>query len=482
MALTVVGLGPGPLDLMTVRARDRLWNAHDLYLQTRDHPVIAHLPQSLQLHDFDAVSQRSLSREDAENTISQKLLDLAQGAEGVLYAVPGHPLIGNTFVPGLLKRGQASGISIEIIAGVSLVDTALDALASDAHEQWSPDAHLGLQLLEPLHPAIEPGRPALVALILGQQMVLQLKKDLLKLYPTEHEVIVLPVAQADDGTKIARVPLANLEAMVQRDEAFSLYIPPLPLEQNVASFEGLCAIVARLRAPNGCPWDREQTHASLKPYIIEEAYETLEALDLGDLSALREELGDLLLNILLHCQIGYEAGEFDTTEVIRAIAEKLIRRHPHVFGDLKLATPQEVKDNWEALKGKERAARRSMLDGLPTTLPALAYTRSLQERITPLKLPTNSASGPLTEMRSDAQSEIGATEVLEQLGQALFALATQATSEGKDPEEALRLANGRFRRRLRRLEELAWERGKSLQELSQIQRTELWKTTLESQG
>ena len=140
-----------------------------------------------------------------------------------------------------------------------------------------------------------------------------------------------------------------------------LYLPPLAFLQNVSTFDGLAAIVAHLRSPEGCPWDREQTHASLKRYLLEEAYETITALDRNDIELLREELGDLLLNILLQCQIASEAGEFEVSDMIRGIAQKLIRRHPHVFGDLKVSNAQQVMDNWEIFKSKERGQHQSIL-------------------------------------------------------------------------------------------------------------------------
>lgn len=232
------------------------------------------------------------------------------------------------------------------------------------------------------------------------------------------------------------------------------------------NFVQLVELMRRLRAPDGCPWDREQTHESLKRYLLEETYEALDALDKGDLTALREELGDILLNILLHCQIAGEAGEFEARDMLRHIAEKLVRRHPHVFGDLKLSNAQEVMDNWEVLKSKERVPERSMLDGLPASLPALAYTRSLQERLSSLRIDGLGLSNKTGKTDED----------IDGLGETLFALAYGAAVSGIDPEEALRHANTRFRQRITALEEKARSKGASLPEIKGAQSLKLWQS------
>ena len=183
-------------------------------------------------------------------------------------------------------------------------------------------------------------------------------------------------------------------------------------------------------------------------------------MEQGDLDSLQEELGDLLLNILLHCQIAAENGDFSAREAIRGIAEKLVRRHPHVFGDVQVASSAEVVQNWEAIKSKERAERTSMLKGLPKSLPALAYTRSLHERLSQLGLPI--------------EQGLAASALATDLGRRLFSLAVQAAGAGENPEEVLRHANTSFRQAFERLEALAWEQGSTVQDLPVTERAALW--------
>ena len=481
MALTIVGLGPGPADMLSLEAQSRLMNAQEVFLRTRRHPTVAHLPAHLTVHSFDHLYETLPTFEAVYEAIVQRVQELAQRPQGVLYAVPGHPLMAEATVSRLLEQCRRAGTEVEVVAGISFVEPVLEALRLDPFTPPLADGQgplagspTGLQLVDALQPALDPARPALVAQVYSQAIASRLKVELLELYPPEHEVVLVSAAGTKDAQRVRRLRLFELDRGQDTDHLTCLYLPPLSLTENLATFDGLAAIVAHLRAPNGCPWDRAQTHVSLKSYLIEEAYEALEALDRNDMATLREELGDLLLNILLHCQIASEAGEFETRDVLRGIAEKLLRRHPHVFGDLKVATAEEVMGNWETLKSRERAKEISMLDGLPASLPALAYTRSLQERIAPLRLPVEDSLTAGARRLYERLSGPAPAEGLEPLGAALLTLAFQAAAAGHDPEEALRGANTRLNQRIKRLEVLARKRNSSILELDPAARDELW--------
>jgi len=248
------------------------------------------------------------------------------------------------------------------------------------------------------------------------------------------------------------------------------------MREDLSSFETFRKIIARLRAPDGCPWDRRQTHGSLKPYLIEEAYEVVQALDKGDHQKLCEELGDLLLQIGLHAQIAAEAGEFDITDVIRGINEKLIRRHPHVFGGLSVAEADEVPFLWEELKKKE-GKEGSILDSVPREMAALARSQLLQERAARVGFDWERVEGVLDkvveELRELKEAENPQQKVRE-FGDLLFALANYARWIGIDLEAALRSANERFYRRFTKMEELCQERGLSMEKLSLEELDALW--------
>lgn len=485
MPLTILGLGPGPQDLLTLAAHRTLARAKEVYLRTSRHPVVSALPPHLELHSFDHLYEELPTFQEIYGAIVDRVWELAQRPEGVLYAVPGHPLMAEATVQRLLERCQASETPIEIVMGVSFLEPALTALrldpftsSVDVEQTETSTPSLGLQLVDALQPNVDPSRGALVAQLYSRAAAAQLKVELLELYPPEHTITLISGAGSKDE-QVRRLLLYQLDREEVFDHLTCLYLPPLPLQQNLATVQGLVNIVAKLRAPDGCPWDQAQTHASLKPYIIEEAYEALDALERADMAGLQEELGDLLLNILLHCQMASEAGDFQLRDVVRGITQKLLRRHPHVFGDLKLATAQEVAQNWEALKDQERAEEASMLDGLSRSLPALAYARSLQQRLAQL-LPLEEPEAPeLASLLSSLERQ-SKEKGLATLGTTLFALAYHAAAKGIDPEEALRGANSLFVQRVQRVEELARSKGSSLQSSGPDERRQLWRQSARS--
>ena len=249
------------------------------------------------------------------------------------------------------------------------------------------------------------------------------------------------------------------------------------MEQDLGSFDNLVAIVTRLRAPDGCPWDQEQTHASIKPYLIEEAYEVLQALDDENGEKLCEELGDLLLQILLHAQMAGEAREFDMSDVVRGIAAKLIRRHPHVFAGSQAGNAEEVAQEWEMLKQNERKEGDSLLSSVPKGMPALSYSHSIQRRAAGVGFDWKESGGVLEKLTEEVR-ELEQASTLQQkiheFGDILFALVNVARWQGLDLEEALRLANERFCRRFSYIEDSCREQGVPLRDLSFDELNALW--------
>jgi MazG family protein len=239
----------------------------------------------------------------------------------------------------------------------------------------------------------------------------------------------------------------------------------LPPPSAGPAFDALVALIARLRAPGGCPWDREQTHASLKPMTIEEAYEVLEAIDDGDALHLAGELGDLLLQVVFHSQIAAEDGRFTIADVIAAVSEKMVRRHPHVFADETARTSGEVLRNWEAIKEAEKAqagrSEGSMLDSVSARLPAAMEAYQMTTKVSRVGFDwpdAASALGKLAEEKGEleealAQGRAGEAQVAEEVGDLLFAAVNVARLAGQDPESALKAANRKFRRRFRYVED-----------------------------
>ncbi len=247
--------------------------------------------------------------------------------------------------------------------------------------------------------------------------------------------------------------------------------------QNQDQFATLEAVIAQLRAPDGCPWDRKQTHLSLRENLLEECYEVLETLDSGDSERLSDELGDLLMQVVFHAQIAREAGEFELGDVLRKINAKLIHRHPHIFGSRKVKDADEVSHNWELLKQEEREAGASLLDGVPREMPALAFSQRVQGRVARVGFDWEDASGVIDKLAEEVTELTEATsheEKAAEFGDLLFTLANIARREGIDLESALREANGRFYERFNGMEELCRKRGLKFSELSFDEQNELW--------
>jgi len=299
---------------------------------------------------------------------------------------------------------------------------------------------------------------------------------LARLYPGAH--LARRIA---DGSQ---VPIDALtDAALAADDWL---IPPLDAVENLGSPHGMAAISAQLRAPDGCPWDRRQTHASLRPFVLEEAYETVDAIERGGGADLAEELGDLFLQVVLHAQLAAEEGTFDLVDVYRTLGAKIVRRHPHVFGDVEANSAEQVLRNWEAIKATERtdAGREpSAFAGIARALPALPASREIQERASSMGWDWEAVEGVWDKVHEELDELHAAGEVsgdegrdarLHELGDLLFAVVNLARWMKLDPEEALRAANRRWIERYGRVEALAHRRGVDLNALDLAGKDDLW--------
>ncbi|MDP6497631.1 MAG: nucleoside triphosphate pyrophosphohydrolase [Dehalococcoidia bacterium] len=251
-------------------------------------------------------------------------------------------------------------------------------------------------------------------------------------------------------------------------------------DEELGTFQTLVNIVARLRAPGGCPWDREQTHESLKRHLLEESYEVIEAIDQGNPAILSEELGDLMVQVAFHADIAGEAGEFQLEDVLRQINGKLVRRHPHVFADEHAEDAREVEQNWEQIKAQERKEKgesKSPVEGIPVDMPALAYAQLMQDRVGKAGFEWDDISGVLDKIVEEV-TELKATttpeEKVHELGDLLFTMVNLTRWSGAHAEDVLRQANQRFGKRYLSMEKLASEQGLDFEALPLDRKEELW--------
>ena len=459
--ITLLGLGPGSPGALTREAWDWLNGLEVLYLRTLSHPTVAELPEKLELISFDEVYEKNDSFEEVYVEIVETVLGLGKRAEGVTYAVPGHPFIAETTCPEIARKAAEEGIPCRVIDGLSFLEPTFRALGMDPF----PELTLADAIIVSMNqtPGFPPSAPALVAQIYSREVASDVKLSLMASYPDEHPVRLVHGAGTDQEI-VEDLRLFEIDQSPHLGLLSSLFVPAL--SENT-SFESFQEIVARLRAPEGCPWDKAQTHLSLRPFLIEEAYEALDALDREDMADLEEELGDLLLQIILHAQIATEEGDFNINQVIDGIGSKLIRRHPHVFSEVEVADVSGVIQNWEAIKADERrengeSGKKGILDGVPRALPALLQA---EEKV-----------GDLAEVRQtlDALETADQRTLPGLLGQLLLGVVSFAHAQGVGVESALREALNRFRVRFDKMEADALAAGKTLVDLSDGEKAALW--------
>ncbi len=473
--ITMIGLGPGHPDQLTLQAWQTLQAAQEVYLRTSQHPTVAGFPDGLVVHSFDHIYDEEEDFAQVYARIVAEVLELGKRSEGVLYAVPGHPYVAETTCPEIAKQAAEAGIPVTVIEGLSFLEPTFTALGQD------PLPHTALvdalELASGYHPAFPPDAPAVVAQLYSRMLAGEVKITLMSQYPDEHEVMLVHAAGTPDEL-IETLPLYEIDQSEHIGLLTSLYIPPLG---DFTSFEGFQALIAHLRAPEGCPWDREQTHQTLRANLLEEAYEAVDAIDTDDPVSMQEEFGDLLLQVVLQSQIAAEYGEFSMADVIRGIHTKLIHRHPHVFGDADFGDAQTVIKNWERIKAAEREENgekeKGVLDGVSTAMPALSVADLYQKRAARVGFDWPDIDGvyaKLMEEIEELQTAQTDEDRAEEFGDLLFALVNLARWFNVDAESALRETNTKFRTRFSKIEAEARLGGKTPSDMTLEEMDEIW--------
>ena len=480
--IILLGLGPGDPGLLTRQAWDLINSSEEIYFRTRQHPVVPNLPGSVRVYSYDHLYENNESYEQIYSQIIEDVLRLGRRPEGVIYAVPGHPFIAETTAPEIARRARGLGIPVRIVEGISFIESTFSVLGRDPFPQTVVIDALDLAIAH--HPSFPPSVPALIAQIHSPSIASDVKLTLMAVYPDEHEVQLVHGA-GTSGVMVESLPLYRIDRSPHIGLVTSLYLPSLSVNTSFESFQEL---IAHLRAPEGCPWDREQTHQTLRSHLIEEAYEVLEALDEDDPRAMTEEFGDLLLQIVLHAQIASEYGEFSMTDILRGIHEKIVRRHPHVFGDLVVQDKETVLRNWEILKAGERQAglkkEESLLDGVSQALPALVQAITYQKRVARVGFDWPNLSGVFEKVHEEIKElqEADSKEKRErEIGDLLFSIVNLARWFDIDAESALRQTNNRFRKRFMSMEAQARLQDRPLPDFSAEELDDLWENAKENE-
>lgn len=453
MTLTIVGLGPGDIDDLSRKAWRTLKNAQTVYLRTTHHGCVPCLPQQPVYHSFDNLYDTIEDFAQVYETIVSRILETAQQGD-VVYAVPGDPLVGEATVTRLIEQAKNRNIRVEIVSGISFIEPILALLNIDALDH--------LQILDGAlvagmhHPPINPDAPALLGQVYSRQVASDVKLTLMNQYPDDFPVVLVHAAGTEKA-QIEHLPLYQIDHSEHISYLTSLYIPALG---GMSSFEQFQEVIAHLRAPEGCPWDRKQTHLSLREYLLEETHEVLEAIDNEDPVELYKEMGDLLLQIVLHTQIAIDDGDFRMSEVISHVNRKMIHRHPHVWGDVEVSGADEVLANWDMLKKQEHARqgveRESRLDGIPKSLPALLQAFRYGEKAAKPGFDWPDVAPVIAKVREELDEVLNARDDehrAEEMGDLLFAIVNWCRFLKIEPETSLREANAKFARRFRYIEQ-----------------------------
>lgn len=493
-SITIVGLGPGRRDDLTLQAHAILAqaakNGQTVYLRTLIHPTVEPLQRDipgLRMESFDHFYDESSNWETLYQQIAEEICTLAT-QQPVIYAVPGHPLIGEASVQKVLALAQERGLSTNIVAGLSFLEPVCTALGLDpltAGTQIIDATTLAALNIDEIAGKIIPTIPLLVGQIYNRRLASAVKLALSESYPDEWPVKLVRAAGVDTDEAVVTMALYELDRNSLTNHLSTLYVPPLEEMMALRLPETLRYITMRLRrTPDGCPWDREQTHQSLIRYVIEETYEVVEALEENDMEALAEELGDLLLQVYLHAEIARQEGNFAIGDVFEHVNAKLIRRHPHVFGEIEVNSAGQVVQNWEAIKQQERIAAgkdvkaESVLDGVPLASPALLVAQEYQKRAARTGFEFANVQDVLKKLQEELQELQDATtpeHQQEEMGDVLFIVAKVARMLKIDAEEALRYANRKFRRRFQAMEEIVRQEGRPFSSYSLEEWKELWR-------
>ena len=446
--ITIVGLGPGALHSLTLEAWNTLLTASQIILRTEQHPCVEELRRALSpettVQSCDDLYERHAGFADVYAAVVARVLGVAQTHGNVVYAVPGHPSVGEATTPRLKEQAIELGHTVRVVGGLAFVEPCFAAVGVDLMDgSHVVDAML---VARQHYPQVDVNLPLLLGQVYARWLASDVKLTLLNAYPDNHPVTLVHGASTPSEA-IKTIPLAEMDHGTDFGHLTSLYVPPLPPN---SSFTALLELVAHLRAPEGCPWDREQTLESLRHDLFDEAAELVEAIDLetGGVDNSRhiaEELGDVMLVATMMTQIAAEEGRFLMADVVRDVVTKLIRRHPHVFGEVSVSGVEHVLSNWEAIKTQEKVEKGiqpGLFDGIPVALPALEKARKLQSK---------ASKAGLFDRHATAHAEPGLVELLgvqpdeQRLGQILWELVALAHLHGLNAENALRSYVVRFR-------------------------------------
>ncbi|MHB9939715.1 nucleoside triphosphate pyrophosphohydrolase [Clostridium sporogenes] len=475
--INIIGLGPGSKESITLGTIDSLKTVDKVFLRTEKHPTVEYINKlGITYETFDGEYEVGESFDDVYNSIAKSLIEASKNYSDIIYAVPGHPLVAEKSVDILIKLCRQNNIKFKILPAVSFVDALMESLLLDPVE--------GLKIIDAFdikNQVMDKRIGTIITQVYDKFIASEVKLNLMNYYKDDTEIFFVRAAGIEGLEEIRKIPLYELDRQHNIDHLTSVYIPKV--SNNNYDFMDLLDIMDKLRGEDGCPWDKEQTHTSLKKYLIEESYEVIEAIDNKDVDMLIEELGDVLLQVVFHSQIGKEDGFFEIKDVIQSICDKMINRHPHVFSDLEINNSNEVLENWDKIKSMEQGNKTytDSIRHIAKTLPALMRADKVQRKAAKVGFDWDNIEDAMKKITEeykeieDVYKSKNKVKILEEIGDLLFSVVNVARFLDIDPENALNYSIDKFINRFQYIEDEAISMGRNLDNMSLEEMDELWK-------
>lgn len=474
--IKVVGMGPGAYEALTIGTLEVMKRCSNVFLRTEKHPTVDYIREiNIGFTTYDYAYEKFDNFDDIYKFIAADLVKQHSELGDIIYAVPGHPLVAEKSVLLLLELCKNNNIDIEVMSAVSFIDVVMERLEIDPVE--------GIKIVDAFdmrNHIFDKRIGTIITQVYDLYIASEVKLALSEYYRDDTEVVFIRAAGVKGMESIRRIPLYELDRQTDIDYMTSIYVPKDI--NNKSDFHDLLKVMDTLLGENGCPWDREQTHESLKKYLIEESYEVMEAIDEKDDDKMIEELGDVLLQVVFHAALGKEDGYFDITDVLESICKKMIGRHPHVFGNTVVATSDEVLSNWEDIK-KEEKGFETLTDEMvhiAKSLPALIRAEKIQRKAKKVGFDWDKVENALDKVLEefnelkDVYNTKNQARILEEMGDLLFAVVNVSRFLEVNPEEALINTNNKFIKRFQFMETQAMNKGLKLKEMTLEEMDELW--------
>lgn len=473
--IKIVGLGPGSADALTLGTINILSGGKNIYLRTEKHPTVNYIKaMNICFKTYDFAYEAYDSFDKVYEFISKDLLQKHEDCKDLIYAVPGHPFVAEKSVSLLIELCKANNVTYEVMPAVSFIDAMMETLGIDPVE--------GLRIIDAFaikNEVMDRRVGTIITQVYNNLIASEVKLHLSNYYNDDVDIYFVRAAGVKNEESVRKIKLYELDRQLDIDYLTSIFIP---MDNSVKDFHDLINIMDILRSENGCPWDREQTHESLKKYLVEESYEVLEAIDENDYDKITEELGDVLLQVVFHASIGKEDGYFNINDVIKAICNKMIERHPHVFGEASVENSDEVLINWDMIKRKEKGidSYSSEMKHIAKSLPSLIRAEKIQSKAKKVGFDWDKAEDALNKVLEefyevkDVYKGENRAKILDEIGDLLFACVNLCRFLNIDPELALNNTSDKFIRRFSYIEDNVVKNGIRLEDMTLEQMNLLW--------